>query len=73
MKTKDAIELAGNAAVLSEMLEITPSAISQWGDDIPNKRVWQLRVLRPKWFKKNIPWDGIERRTGPADRRVKVA
>ena len=69
MKTKDAIELAGSAAVLSEMLEITPSAISQWGEDVPDARIWQLKVICPKWFAKVKPWSGIERRAGTADRR----
>jgi predicted transcriptional regulator len=50
MKTERAIELAGNAKALAELLEITPSAISQWGDEVPQPRVWQLMVLRPAWF-----------------------
>jgi len=52
LKTKDAIELAGSAAKLAQLLGITQSAISQWGEDVPEPRYWQLRVLRPKWFKK---------------------
>jgi len=71
MKTKDAIDLAGNAAALAAMLDISQSAISQWGELVPDKRVWQLKVLSPKWFDKKDKWDGItERRTGPADRRT---
>lgn len=50
MKTEDAIQLAGSAKALAELLEITPSAISQWGADMPQSRVWQLRVIRPRWF-----------------------
>jgi len=50
MKTEQAIEQAGSAKALAELLKITPSAISQWGDQVPESRVWQLRVLRPKWF-----------------------
>lgn len=50
MKTKHAIGKAGNAAALAQLLEITPSAISQWGEDVPQNRIWQLRVLRPEWF-----------------------
>jgi len=50
MKTQDAIEKAGNAKALADLLEITPSAVSQWGDDLPAPRVWQLKVLRPEWF-----------------------
>ena len=52
MKTQIAINLAGNAAALAVLLDITPSAVSQWGDDVPGPRVWQLRVLKPSWFKK---------------------
>lgn len=51
MKTQTAIELAGSASALAALLEITPGAVSQWGDDLPDARVWQLRVLRPTWFK----------------------
>ena len=30
---------------------ITPSAISQWGENVPKAREWQLRAIRPEWFK----------------------
>ncbi len=50
MKTETAIALAGSASELAELLDITPSAISQWKDEVPQPRYWQLRVLRPKWF-----------------------
>lgn len=50
MKTAKAIELAGSPKALADLLEITPSAVSQWGEDIPESRVWQLRVLKPDWF-----------------------
>lgn len=52
MKTADAIYLAGNATMLADILGISPSAISQWGENLPEARVWQLRVIRPEWFKK---------------------
>lgn len=51
MKTQIAIDLAGSATKLAELLKITPGAISQWGDAVPDKRVWQLKVIKPKWFK----------------------
>lgn len=51
MKTQQAIELAGSARLLADLLGITPSAISQWGDDLPESRCWQLKVLKPDWFK----------------------
>ena len=66
MKTETAIQLAGNVKKLAEILVITSSAISQWGDDIPETRVWQLRVLRPGWFEQpsqsGAGWDGADRR-----------
>lgn len=51
MKTQQAIELAGSARLLADLLGITPSAISQWDDELPESRCWQLKVLRPDWFK----------------------
>lgn len=58
MKTADAIQLAAAEKGLSstaqkplaDLLECTPSAICQWGEEVPRARVWQLRVLRPQWF-----------------------
>lgn len=50
MDTKQAIEKAGSAVALAELLGITRQAISQWGDSVPQARVWQLKVLRPGWF-----------------------
>lgn len=50
MKTQDAINRAGSAKALAELLEITSSAISQWEEDVPEGRRWQLQVLRPQWF-----------------------
>ena len=52
MKTQTAIELAGSTTALAKLLGITQSAVSQWGEDVPQGRLWQLRVLRPKWFSK---------------------
>jgi transcriptional repressor of cell division inhibition gene dicB len=52
--TKDqAIALAGTSMALAKMLGIQRQAISQWGDEIPQARLWQLKVLRPEWFKKS--------------------
>jgi len=36
---------------LAKLLGITRQAISQWGDQVPKARVWQLMALRPEWFK----------------------
>ena len=50
MKTLDACHLAGSAAKLAALLGITKSAVSQWGEDVPEMRVFQLKVLKPEWF-----------------------
>lgn len=50
METEKAIQLAGSRKALAELLRISRPAISQWGDNIPKAREWQLRVLRPSWF-----------------------
>jgi transcriptional repressor of cell division inhibition gene dicB len=50
MKTENAIAHAGSPRALAELLGITPSAVCQWGDELPQAREWQLRVLHPEWF-----------------------
>ncbi len=50
MKTETAIKQAGSTKALADLLEITPSAISQWGENIPKPRIWQLQLLKPEWF-----------------------
>jgi hypothetical protein len=52
--TKDqAIALAGTSMALAKMLGIQRQAVSQWGNEIPQARLWQLKVLRPEWFTKS--------------------
>ena len=50
MKTKQAIELAGSVIKLATLLGITRMAIYQWGEDVPQARLWQLKVMKPEWF-----------------------
>jgi hypothetical protein len=50
MKTQHAINLAGSTKALADLLGITSAAVSQWGEDVPDGRCWQLKVLRPDWF-----------------------
>lgn len=52
MTKQHAIQLAGSAKALASLLGITQGAISQWGDELPPLRVYELRELRPKWFAK---------------------
>jgi len=45
MKKSDAINYYGSAAELAKMLKITESAVSQWGDTIPQGRAYQIEVV----------------------------
>lgn len=45
MKTEQAIKYAGSAKALADLLEITPSAISQWDGEVPPARQLQLQQL----------------------------
>lgn len=51
METTEAIKLAGSQCELARILGITQSAVAQWGAMVPAARVWQLKVLRPDWFR----------------------
>jgi DNA-binding transcriptional regulator YdaS (Cro superfamily) len=51
MEKQQAIKLAGSQSELARILGISRGAVSQW-KAIPQGRVFQLRVLRPEWFKK---------------------
>ena len=51
MDKQQAIDLAGSATALAKLLNITPSAITQWEDEVPPHRVWQLKVIKPGWFR----------------------
>lgn len=45
MKTETAINHAGTSKGLADLLGITPSAISQWGDEVPPARQLQLEAI----------------------------
>jgi hypothetical protein len=52
MTKEQAIELAGTSMALAKILGIQRQAIYQW-QEIPPARLWQLKVLRPEWFRKS--------------------
>lgn len=45
MKTQDAIDFFGNAATLAAQLGIWRSAVSQWGDEVPPRRAYEIERL----------------------------
>jgi predicted transcriptional regulator len=47
MKTADLIRLFGGVTRTARVLGITKSAVSQWGEDVPELRVYQIREKRP--------------------------
>lgn len=48
---KALVHLAGSQEALAALLGISSAAISQWGEFPPEGRGWQLRALRPEWFR----------------------
>jgi len=51
MEKSTAIRLAGSQTKLAAILGISQAAIAQWGEDVPLMRIYQLKSLKPKWFK----------------------
>lgn len=45
MKKDEAIAVFGSARALAYALNITEQAVSQWGDDVPLLRVYQIQEL----------------------------
>ena len=49
MTKEKAISLAGSPAKLAKLLGISRQAVNNWFE-IPQGRIWQLKVLKPEWF-----------------------
>ncbi len=49
MTKEQATKLAGSQSELARILGISRAAVSQWRE-MPQGRVWQLKVVRPQWF-----------------------
>lgn len=50
MTKKELLTKVRNQTELAELLGVSQSAISQWVE-IPTARLWQLKLLKPEWFK----------------------
>ena len=50
MTKEDAIKLAGSPSELARMLGCSRQAVNNWVK-LPQGRLWQLKVLRPEWFR----------------------
>ncbi|MBB1363914.1 MULTISPECIES: Cro/CI family transcriptional regulator [Shewanella] len=55
MKTKDAILYFGSKSQLAKNLGLTKGAISQWPDDVPELRAYQIERLTEGVLKADIP------------------
>jgi hypothetical protein len=51
MTKTEAINRAGTAAKLAKILGVSNQAVSKW-DVLPKARLWQLKVIKPSWFRK---------------------
>jgi transcriptional repressor of cell division inhibition gene dicB len=52
MDKERAIRYAGSATALAKLLKVSKQAVSAWGDKLPPLRVFQLRELKPGWFRR---------------------
>lgn len=52
MTKAEAVAKAGGVNKLARLLGVSPQAVSKWPAEIPELRVYQLRVRKPSWFRK---------------------
>ena len=55
MKTKSAADFFGSKKKLAEALGISPSAVTMWGDDVPELRQYQIERLTRGKVKRAAP------------------
>ncbi len=51
MKTRDVAKFFGSKKKLAEALGIQPSAVTMWGDTVPESRQYQIQVLSQGQFR----------------------
>jgi hypothetical protein len=47
MKTRDLVAVFGSLKALGDQFGISRSAVSQWGDEVPERRLNELRGIHP--------------------------
>lgn len=52
MTKSELLAVAKSGAAVAMALGISPQAVSKWGERIPELRLYQLRRLRPRWFRR---------------------
>jgi predicted transcriptional regulator len=55
MTKEQLIKLAGSQTELAKLLGISQPAVSAW-KEVPQARIWQLKLLRPEWFNYIEKW-----------------
>jgi DNA-binding transcriptional regulator YdaS (Cro superfamily) len=55
MKTKAAISYFGSKSQLAKSLGVTKGAVSQWPDDVPELRAYQIERLTNGKLKADVP------------------
>lgn len=60
MNTQEVAEYFGSKKKLADALGIKPSAVTMWGDSIPESRQFQIQVLSKGKFK------ALQKRVSPA-------
>jgi DNA-binding transcriptional regulator YdaS (Cro superfamily) len=48
VKTSEAVQRYGSKAAIARLLGIKPASVSEWGENVPELRVYQLRELEAK-------------------------
>jgi hypothetical protein len=60
MTKQDLYSLTGGPSAAARIFGITPSAVSQWPDPIPEARVFELKGRRPDLFEQLSPLSASE-------------
>ncbi|MGR3892981.1 Cro/CI family transcriptional regulator [Pseudomonas sp. 1176_21] len=60
MNTRDVAKFFGSKKKLAEALGIQPSAVTMWGDTVPESRQYQIQVLSQGQFRADRKAPGVD-------------